>query len=491
LPTLARLRDESARCPILGVHPFVGELPHVAFLSSTHPSKLKYWGAFNYNASTSKPLYLRGYDYSEVRSFFDYTPELNVCLFDLPKSTLAKTAKGIQVLNWGAHGSLNDSVSNPSELFEQLRQRHGLHPALENDHAEAWQQEEIACLFDNLIRGIRLRTDVHRDLMARSDWDLFLVAYSELHSAGHALLHLEDGGHTMHPANTDEKPMLAVMQEIDTSLADLLRIAPKDAAINIFSTHGMVQNFWDICTMYFLPELLHRMAFPSRNRPPGETLPPPQIGTSWWSNAVWDMTFGTSRTMPKMEEGYNWIPSTWYVDDWPNMAAFSLPGFDEGMVRLNIKGRDRDGRIEPRNYDAALQIVSNVIRDLKNERTGAPLVNRIFRTRSDPFDDGSHLPPADLIVEWAMEPCDVAISPQVGRIGPVPLKRTGGHSRNGFSWIRDSRLKPGDYSAATAFDLGPTILDLIGVDLPNHFSGQSLLRDWQPRPDVALFEELP
>jgi predicted AlkP superfamily phosphohydrolase/phosphomutase len=169
------------------------------------------------------------------------------------------------------------------------------------------------------------------------------------------------------------------------------------------------------------------------------------------------------------------------------MAAFALPGLDEGMVRLNVEGRDPAGLVAPGDYETTLASIATLVAGLRNARTGTPLVKRFFRTRSDPLSDGSELPPADLIVEWTNEPCDVADSPELGRIGPVPLRRTGGHSRNGFAWFRDRRFAAGDCAPATPYDIGPTLLDMIGVGAPPHLDGRSLLADPQPRGDDPLF----
>jgi len=490
LPVLARLRAESARCPLHGVHPLTGELPTHALLTSTHPAKAGYWGAFNYDAATYRPRHVRAYDYAAIRSFYDYTPGLRVCQFDLPKAGLARLAEGIQVLNWGAHGSLNESVSNPAALYGELARVHGLHPALDGDHLEPWQTQALEELFGKLVAGIGLRTRVHRDLLGRGPWDLFLTAYSELHSAAHCYMHLDDPGYPLYQRKAASERLLHLARLTDESIGDLLRAAPADAAVAVFSIHGMVRNGWDINTMYVLPELLHRIAFPARIRRPDGPLPPPSTGRRWWADAVWDLTFGPSRAKPRIEAGINWVPGAWYAPDWPAMDAFGLPGLDEGMVRLNLRGRDPRGRLSPGRYDDILERVGGIVAGLRNARTGAPLVARLFRTRRDPLDDGPHLPPADLIVEWTEDPCDVADSPLAGRIGPVPLRRTGGHSRRGFAWFRDARLTPGERPAATPYDLGPTFLDLIGVAPPGHLDGRSLLRDWSPRPDRAMFPVL-
>ena len=160
LPALASLRAQSARFELQGVHPFTGELPTHALLTATHPARAGYWGAFNYDPAIYRPLYVRAYDYRDIRNFYDYTPQLRVCQFDLPKAGFASVADGTQILNWGAHGSLNDSVSNPPALYGELAARYGVHPALEQDHIEPWQTDALDILFERLRAGVALRTEL-------------------------------------------------------------------------------------------------------------------------------------------------------------------------------------------------------------------------------------------------------------------------------------------------------------------------------------------
>ena len=67
-------------------------------------------------------------------------------------------------------------------------------------------------------------------------------------------------------------------------------------------------------------------------------------------------------------------------------------------------------------------------------------------------------------------------SPDVGRIGPVPYFRTGGHRAGGFAMIKSPDLAPGEqYESIDVRDLAPTILDLLGAPIPQHLEGHSLL----------------
>jgi len=172
-------------------------------------------------------------------------------------------------------------------------------------------------------------------------------------------------------------------------------------------------------------------------------------------------------------------PPMWYSPAWAEMDAFALPSFSEGYVRLNVKGRERAGRIDPSDYDRACDAVIGQLRLLRNARTGEPLVRDVVRTRADAFRpgrEGTRPSDADLIVMWTDRPADVVDHPAAGRIGPVPFKRSGSHVHRGFFMARGPQVAPGTrLPQAHALDLAPTILASMGAPLPPHFEGAPIL----------------
>ena len=109
------------------------------------------------------------------------------------------------------------------------------------------------------------------------------------------------------------------------------------------------------------------------------------------------------------------------------------------------------------------------------------MVERIIQVRRDPLDIDSREPPADLIVLWQEEaPTDVVESPLVGRIGPVPYFRPGGHQKQGspienFFMIRSADCPPGRiFAEGRLEDLPATILSQMGIEPPAHFDGRPL-----------------
>ena len=91
------------------------------------------------------------------------------------------------------------------------------------------------------------------------------------------------------------------------------------------------------------------------------------------------------------------------------------------------------------------------------------LVREILRTRDTAFDRDRMGAPADLIVLWQeAAPTDCVDSAEVGRVGPLPYFRSGGHSSQGFVLSRGPGIAAGSTAAEIAAqDLTATYRDLL------------------------------
>jgi hypothetical protein len=171
-----------------------------------------------------------------------------------------------------------------------------------------------------------------------------------------------------------------------------------------------------------------------------------------------------------------WLPPNWYRPSWPRMKAFALPSFGDGLVRINVKGREPNGLVDPNDYHTVCDEVSEILFGLRDARNGVPMVFDIIRTRKDPLTDDDRLSDADLVVAWQDDFCtDVAESPRFGRLGPYPHYRAGSHRHRGFICASGPGIQPGSaVEGGHVMDLAPTILQLLDVPIPEHIDGTPL-----------------
>ncbi len=88
---------------------------------------------------------------------------------------------------------------------------------------------------------------------------------------------------------------------------------------------------------------------------------------------------------------------------------------------------------------------------------------------ADPLAQGG--PDADLVITWNQN-IDALEHPRLGPIGPIPFRRTGGHTSRGFASVTGPGIAAQDLGMREALDLTPTLLDLLGQP----YQGRSLLR---------------
>jgi len=486
----------------------------VAFSTGCLPNKTGYWSPIQYDRDTYQVNYDTtngGYNYQEYPAFYTLLEDRRVAIFDLPVSTLCDQVQGLQVLGWGGHDPFTPSYSLPPKLLPELQEKHGFDQIYQNDIGSWWDKKYRKWLPEALKTNIAKRSAICQDLLSREPWDLFLTVLSESHTAGHDLYGYSQPHHPLHstlkPDKNSPDVMLEVFEQIDQAVGEILAKVPENAYTLVFSLHGMDVNMADLLTMLFLPELLYRFNFADKTAiAAGQpyTPPPPMIthpvrnswlGEVWvrntpqnpiqrllksWtpSNFLRSPQNGLDCPFDLLEESDNlaWMPSRWYQPLWPQMKAFALPTFNDGQIRINLKGREAQGIVEPLEYNTLCNQISELLHELVDVRTGKPVVKRVIRTRQSPTEDDFKLPDADLVVKWHETPVDVVDSPKFGRIGPVPYFRPGGHRERGFLMAKGPGISPNSsFSSGNVVDIPATILSLMNVPIPEYFDGKSLL----------------
>ncbi|MBV9697012.1 MAG: hypothetical protein JO005_08820, partial [Gammaproteobacteria bacterium] len=153
----------------------------------------------------------------------------------------------------------------------------------------------------------------------------------------------------------------------------------------------------------------------------------------------------------------------------------ALPSFYDGRVRINLRGRERSGLIEPSGYAALREEVVSLLRSCRDPVTGEGVVQQVeYPATVNPLDLGPT--EADLTVLWRGAPMGLT-HPRYGQIGPIPYRRTGGHTgQAGFALVHGADIAAREYGSRSAYDVVPTLFELLGLTPAVPLSGTSLLR---------------
>lgn len=439
-------------------------------------------------------------------------------VFDMPYLDLAAAREVRGIASWGAHDPGVAPAFRPASLRDAFEQAIGPYPASDWIYGYAWPSlENTRAMGQSLAAAVDIRTRAVRWLLEQTpDWQFALVGVSEPHSVIEGLWHGIDPDHplrsvTSAPAAGDG--VRAVYRAVDRLVGALVDDHP-EATFVVFAMHGMGSNRSDVSSMLLLPELMFRHAFgrplfrqPSqwRLRSGEPCMPIDATGWNkdvslrfpWWRPALWRTTL-SARAPWRMRSlverlvaqdvdapaaasrgTIEWMPATAYRPYWRSMRVFALPSFYDGRLRVNLAGRERLGSVEPGQYDRVLDEVEDLVRECVDCESGEPIVGDVVRIAGS---DAPGLGPtgADLTIIWRRA-VQAIEHPRLGRIGPVPYRRSGGHSGpQGMAYVCGAGIDAGDFGARSSFDVVPTFIDLLGASFPERVSGRSLLA---PAPD--------
>jgi predicted AlkP superfamily phosphohydrolase/phosphomutase len=424
--------------------------------------------------------------------------ELRVVAVDLPMTYPPEPFNGIEIRGWMTHDSISNvgkPTSYPATEIDHVRDKFGLIPIPIT--SEKWGLQNVKSLLrmrDQLIQATQRLAELARTLMVHEKWDLFLVALAAPHRGGHKLWDLSGTYGSVRAGDREEfsHSLRDIYVACDRVVGQLAEAASDDANILVFSLHGMRAN---TNRTYLLPKILHRIldsklehseeskedhsSFPTRIKK--------LVPSVWRSMAFQTPPFSTAYKLYSFcySKLYNIAPRT------VNTPAFSLETDLNGYIRINLRGREKNGIVEPgEGYD---QLCSALIKGLKtfvDADTGEPVVEQVVRS-DELFKTGArlkYLP--DLIVRWAPSPSAnqrATVSNQYPSLFISAPKRnldgrSGNHSPQGFLLAVGNKIPHNSQiENGSILDLAPAICALLGTHKPVQMHGNSL---WAVNKDI-------
>ena len=486
LPTIARMLGSGVVVPIT--------TPPAVLESAIWPTYLTGSTPANHGMFATVKIKVGTYDLEEAM-YADRLPYLpfwahlsrggkRVAAIDVPFARPMKRLSGIQVTNWGAHDSWAwERSSWPPQLINDLVQRFGDHPVGLCD-AKNRTLDDYEDLRVRLLAGVQKKTALLRYCLELDDWDFFFGVFSESHCAGHQLWHFMDPGHPgydPHAPRVLQTAIRDVYQAIDEGLATLLQGLLPERHVLLMLSHGM-GPWYD--GSHLLDLVLERLGGGAAE---GETRSLPAKDPDLARRILWRLghLLPTSlrQAVKSRLPSLIWRLWTWTHPDtlhaWQSRRAFAVPSHSmTGGIRINLKGREPSGLVQPgQDYDALCQELTEALLALENADTGGRAVQWV--ARADTLYRGRHLREMpDLFVEWDHSaPIRKVCSPQIGMVSrSFHGHRTGEHWKNGLLVGLGPRFRSGEVRTEIhTQDLAPTILEFFGVQTPPSNEGKSVL----------------
>jgi predicted AlkP superfamily phosphohydrolase/phosphomutase len=346
---------------------------------------------------------------------------------------------------------------------------------------------EMLALRRRLLGAPARVADAARLLLPEDDHDLAWLTFCAAHVAGHQFWDLSqldgddlDDGAARVLGSTLEDVYVAVDAAIGRVVAEL----PPQADVMVISPVGMDVN---TSRADLLPEMLKAILDPApAAEPDGADVD--DASAVGGSGAIWKLRDKLPTGLRGKVAGA--LPERVALEltarleirgmDWTATRAFAHPAENQGYVRINLAGRERDGIVPPSEADALMGEIADGIRSFRG-LDGSDAVASVERVR-DLFPDGerAHLLP-DLIVKWVPTPATRLDGLRSERFGTV-LRHGVGSGRSGNHTEGDAwaLVVPGASRHATLTrphrleDVAATAAALAGGD-PSTMVGTPLL----------------
>jgi predicted AlkP superfamily phosphohydrolase/phosphomutase len=408
----------------------------------------------------------------------------NVIVMNVPVTYPASPVNGIMVTGLLTPSSSED-FSYPHNISGELLKKFDYQVHLREAYSKAGVERYLADL--RQMEAKRLQAAEH--LMNKIDWDFCMVHFVATDAMQHTLWHLIDESHPLHDPQEASRYGGAIRdmyRQVDQALARLIELAGEDTTVVVLSDHGfgplkkyIYLNNWlleegflklkgDLLTrlktvlfrLGFTPEFLYRTI--------------QRIGLAKFAFRAGKGTrYGLMKLLFLSAANI----------DWSKTVAYSYGNI--GQIYLNVEGREPEGIVSREDYPAVRARIAERLKTLSDPETGEAVIGQIFM-REDIYSGPYLEEMADII----MLPDDLSYQAaglsefMSNAVMRQSFAYSGGHRMNGIFAAAGEEIKSGGtVEGARLIDVGPTILYLMGLPVPDHMDGQILSQAIQ---DAAL-----
>jgi predicted AlkP superfamily phosphohydrolase/phosphomutase len=294
---------------------------------------------------------------------------------------------------------------------------------------------------DDLLRQVYEMTDrrfrLADHLLRTRPWELFAMVEMGTDRMHHGFWKHMDAAHRKHePGNRWETAILDYHRHVDGLIAGLLRHADEDTAVLLVSDHGAKRMDGGIR----VNEWLRREGYLALRGEPVGVASVADVGVDWARTTAWG------------EGGYY------------------------ARVFLNVRGREPEGTVDPADYEAVRDELAARLAAIPDD-AGEPIPTRVYRPE-DLYDEVNGVAP-DLIVLFG----DLlwrAVGTVGGDEGVHTFENDTGpddanHAQEGLLVLAGPGIEPERREDMHLLDVAPTVLELLGLDVPATMRGTSLL----------------
>ncbi len=406
-----------------------------------------------------------------------------VAVFDVPDVLPVPGLPGIQLANWAVHNPAELPLAEPPWLLREVRRQGGGRMLIPERLASSPAEDRR--ILDRLLERARRKGALCRALLAGGRWDLVVAVFGEAHTASHQFWKYRDGsaedgripgGARAVASGADaigdrdlELDGLAhairrVYAEIDRQMGGILDVLPREANVVVLSSSGMKPQYPTTGLSECFCRRLGYQADPASGSAPRR----PLDAARRWIPLAWRLAL--SRRLPRATRERLLADHFRSATDWSRTRAFAIPSAYTSFLRVNLKGREPLGTVEPgAAYDAVLSSLEADLGALVDPATGASAVLRVARA-VDLFGGGPPQELPDLFVEW--QPVGHFLERVLHPLAELTQERPeffrdSDHSKTGFLAAAGPLVQArGSLGDIPLLEVAPALVALMGESAP-------------------------
>ena len=502
LPNFKKMFDEGSYGDLRSVPSCRSAAAWTSFITGTNPGKHGIYEFYEYVPQLNEVKFIN----SSIRdgdSIWKRASDAGktVAVVNVPMTYPAERVRGVLVGGIDTPGTESEGFTYPREFAKTLEQRYGeyiIEPGLTGFIVGGKVEQAAAKLEEETLQ----KADLSKALMSKLDWDFFMVVFRSVDAAQHCFWKYMDSSHPQFNQEKHEKfgdVILQTYQKIDGFLGETLEDIGDSGHIMLMSDHGFGRKHpaSNQVNMWLRKNGLLKFMSDSDS---GQS-------KSWITAAIvrtlgilYKVVIGATprkfkealaRRFPTLR---NKVTSRLVFSDvdWSATTAYSESVFP--TVRINLKGREKNGIVEPGEdfEDLVEKIRTELLENCRDCVTGEKIVSQVLR--KEEIYSGKYVFKApDLLIKWredclingilldekpyrsAADARSQASAYKSFITGEDPDVISGDHHTNGIFMLSGPDVKKGnDIGLCDLVDLTPTICQLLDISASDDFDGMLL-----------------
>ena len=476
LPNIEKLIKEGVSGPLLSTMPPVTGPAWVSFMTGKSPGA---HGLFDFVRPVANEYRRQIVNYNDIKSatLWSILSEngKNLGIINVPLTYPPPKVNGFLISGMLTPG-IESEYTYPPSLAQELEKKFGRYTL------DIWWQhygpETIKTFLKDLMVCTDKRKEVILHFMRNREWDFFMAVFIGTDRIQHALWNylVPTEGKKLSKIETEIRELIIQYYEkVDDIIGNIVDTIDGKANLMIMSDHGFGPlkgkfriNRWleESGLLTYDPVKIKKFRLKAKIGPFLRQI----VRKADPLNLRKKLTARITKN-PERMGAYSFLDCI----NWSKTVAYAASNTEQGIY-INLAGREPSGIVRPgKDWDEARDMVINRLKDIRDPHTNEKLVSRIYK-REDIYS-GPYVNNAPDIIFFLKEGEYLAdVQPMNNLFEEISWKTgTGTHRMEGIFVGYGKDIKAGLRIAdAEIIDLAPTILNLMGVRIPDDMDGNAL-----------------